>query len=90
MYVFRICASLALFMTVAAMIVDCRPAMAEDSSELDSDARAALGSLCHSTPAAKDTTTITESSGIYAFSFDQKGQMAELELKGSNITKLSP
>ena len=39
---------------------------------------------------AKDTTTITAKSDIYAFIFDQKGLMAGLGLKGSKITKLSP
>jgi lipid-binding SYLF domain-containing protein len=38
--------------------------------------------------AAKDASTLTGKSGVYAFIFDQKGLMAGLGLVGQNITKI--
>jgi hypothetical protein len=37
---------------------------------------------------AKDTSTTTLRSGVYAFIFDQKGLMAGIGLVGQKITKI--
>jgi len=37
-----------------------------------------------------DLTTKNAENGIYAFTFDQKGLMAKISLKGTKITQIHP